>query len=804
MSNKLFLFIFLLVTTYFNGAAQDAYKLHGSPNCIVQYYDKNSKNWEITKPETILYEQSLIKASEEFEITNVYNKDIHYCRPSNGEKLMDLITHKTNRKEGGAFTRKSGENDLLITNKDFTTKRKYNFHYFCAYVNMFSDPHWKALKDFSEGIEQLSSAIQESTIPLNGYYLGYHNNLYGSNQTTSHEIKKCFQALTDSVNYLNNGTDLVFLFLSGHGEKDKSGQFHFITTDSQYDSINTDYQNSISSRELIEMINNISQKGAIVLVFIDACFSGAILQEANTIKGNVALYLSTDKDLYAYETYKEGSPFTQAIINSLTGNEDALGYYNDLNEKIVSPFFLESYIHRYVQKRSPLQNPIYYLTNIRPEAQLWELYDKTNEIMSKNLWKAEEGDTQALINLGDAYYYGTPDRALINKMAEDFSVISILSNKVDSPDVDSIPIDFNKAFSYYQQAYKKGSALAEAKLGLCYFYGNGITPADKSKALQYFTEAAQQHVNLANYYLGVCYSKGIGVTKDMKKAKTYLKQVTKLDADIKHAFGIEGVKCKVRDKYGDSWLENFDGVPGIVKARRSNGVDTKMMYDKPDVFILDLEAAAVFFEDADCQAFVGDVYRYGLFGRKINPQQSLHMYNESAKKNNKYGLFGLARCYEDGFGVEKDITQALQYLKQSINKGLAYGYTYLGDSYFKGTLGLKRNEREAVSNWKIAAEKGDRIGQYKYGVCYQLGKQVNVDEVQAFKWFKKSADQGYDEAQYKVGLCYLYGIGTKKNVNKAYTWLQKASSQKQQDAIKVLDTLFNVDGSLKQNVSLTM
>ncbi len=92
--------------------------------------------------------------------------------------------------------------------------------------------------------------------------------------------------------------------------------------------------------------------------------------------------------------------------------------------------------------------------------------------------KANEGDIEALLDMGYMYLYGT----------------------------DGISIDHKKALEYYTKAAEKKNAVALNNLGSLYFNGIG-TNIDYSRAIGYFDEAARlgsddAAVNLAIIYLG--------------------------------------------------------------------------------------------------------------------------------------------------------------------------------------------------------------------------------------------------------------------------------------------------------------
>ena len=70
------------------------------------------------------------------------------------------------------------------------------------------------------------------------------------------------------------------------------------------------------------------------------------------------------------------------------------------------------------------------------------------------------------------------------------------------------------------------------------------------------------------------------------------------------------------------------------------------------------------------------------------------------------------------------------------------------------------------------------MAQYTLGLMYDKGYGVEIDFVQARKWYQKAAKQGHAVAQYKLGLIYYMGYGgVSEDSNKARKWLQEAAKQ---------------------------
>lgn len=86
----------------------------------------------------------------------------------------------------------------------------------------------------------------------------------------------------------------------------------------------------------------------------------------------------------------------------------------------------------------------------------------------------------------------------------------------------------------------------------------------------------------------------------------------------------------------------------------------------------------------------------------------------------------------------------------------------------------KGNHKEAARLYRIAAERGNPLAQYRLGTRYFLGEGVNKSAEEAFKWWKRAAEQGNPDAQNNIGRMYAEGTGVKKDKQKAQEWWKKA------------------------------
>lgn len=142
------------------------------------------------------------------------------------------------------------------------------------------------------------------------------------------------------------------------------------------------------------------------------------------------------------------------------------------------------------------------------------------------------------------------------------------------------------------------------------------------------------------------------------------------------------------------------------------------------------------------QKSLGDCCFYGK-GVDKDYVEAVKWYKASAEKGNEGGLYCLAWMYENGYGVERDDILALQLYRQAADKGYAVAQYVIGESYYYGLRGVPKKQDEAVKWFQLAAEQGNRDGQYHLGICYQAGTVVEKNVAEAVKCFLLAAEQGH-------------------------------------------------------------
>ncbi|KAJ3333727.1 hypothetical protein HDU76_004539 [Blyttiomyces sp. JEL0837] len=278
-----------------------------------------------------------------------------------------------------------------------------------------------------------------------------------------------------------------------------------------------------------------------------------------------------------------------------------------------------------------------------------------------------------------------------------------------------------------------GHPQANYALGIGYRYGlTGLTP-DYKKAIKYLTYAAEHDVYEAQYEVGIMYKKGYGIDNgvDYKIALSWFKS-----SAMK---GTGNIKYMSHNEIGEFYTLGLGGLP-------VNYVEAVRMY----------QIAAVEGNLATAQYNLGDMYRYGKgveqdyimaypWYWKSGSEQGYSFGQNglgdfiimAAEQGNSTAQNNLGGIYYSGnveAGVEKDLGEAVKWFKMAADQGnCSDAENSLGDIYFFGGGGVKRDVALAVQFYHRAALKGNKLGQHNLARMYRMGdaKHMGADVHQA-------------------------------------------------------------------------
>ena len=305
-----YLILLLISLNYVSSFGQstiksDFYRLYSSDDRV---YYKNHNKWKpVLYDETKLEDDSKIRTNAPFSV--IKGRRILFCPASkDAHKLKELIKMggkrnsnitKTHAKShalmvvpGNLFNdsvdtlASKKHRDSVVTAKPQIKKRK--FHYLV--VDMNGSSNIKEDQEPSWAEKYLSFALKYIFRTDTNDISGYNEILIEKNETTKGSIYNSLKVLTDSA----RSEDNVFLYISSSGITDKDGRYHFMTSDTKYDSLKCNYLNTLPLDTLNKYVSILDSKDVEVFVFIDT----------NSPKD--LLHNIYDKDKYiAYLMYKK-------------------------------------------------------------------------------------------------------------------------------------------------------------------------------------------------------------------------------------------------------------------------------------------------------------------------------------------------------------------------------------------------------------------------------------------------------------------------------------------------------------------
>lgn len=321
-----------------------------------------------------------------------------------------------------------------------------------------------------------------------------------------------------------------------------------------------------------------------------------------------------------------------------------------------------------------------------------------------------------------------------------------------------------------------------------------IDLADKNYDDIYEYVIHQQDDAYKFYCLANCYYYGLGVKKDGDKARSYFEKAALLG----HAHAQYKLACIYLDKHVKSnynkvffffhLAANQVYVPAIrmVGVCYMEGIGTET--DPKAAF--DAFKKAVQYGDIDAKFFYGLCYYYGI-GTKRNEKEAIKYLTEAADKNIADAQFLLALFYEEAdCGVKQDYQKAYEY-NQKARQNWNFDACYNLYRFFKEGYYVQKDIEEAMHYLKIGAEGGSASSQFVLAHCYAYGIDVRKSTQQAFKWATKSAKQNHPGGQFLLAELYLENkIDEVIRIDKALYWFKKAVKNRNEDAAFRLGILY--------------
>jgi anti-anti-sigma factor len=126
-------------------------------------------------------------------------------------------------------------------------------------------------------------------------------------------------------------------------------------------------------------------------------------------------------------------------------------------------------------------------------------------------------------------------------------------------------------------------------------------------------------------------------------------------------------------------------------------------------------------------------------------ERTAEAYRSDADAGNAEAQYQLARCYDEGRGVEQNAADAFAWYMKAAEQGHPEAEYSVGRSHSFG-IHVPQNYDKALVWYRRAADRGHPEAQYILGVSHQWGISVPQDSDSAIHWFRRAAENGHEAA----------------------------------------------------------
>ena len=180
--------------------------------------------------------------------------------------------------------------------------------------------------------------------------------------------------------------------------------------------------------------------------------------------------------------------------------------------------------------------------------------------------------------------------------------------------------------------------------------------------------------------------------------------------------------------------------------------------------------------------------------QRLQPETAFALMSAEAGKGNADAMLNLGRFYEQGVGIARNYTKALEWYEKSAKAGLAAGYYNVGVCYEIG-MGVTAEPAKALQNFQKAADMGMTLAMHKLSSVFIAGTGTAKDAAKGIAWLEKAASAGVAAAASDLGAIYLAGLlGQKKDEKKALSAFEKAADLGSLEAVKSIAGMYK-DGT---------
>jgi TPR repeat protein len=365
---------------------------------------------------------------------------------------------------------------------------------------------------------------------------------------------------------------------------------------------------------------------------------------------------------------------------------------------------------------------------------------------------AARKDPQALFNLGYMYETGKfafADRFKAMDYYQKAADLGYVPAQVNLANIYVNLRKYNEALKLYEAASNQNSALAQYNLALSYERGYGVS-RDSKKAIELFEKAAEQGIIWADYALGMIYYE----QREYANALKYFLKVQDIPPAA-HRIGIIYINGYAGEK------DEQKGIEYLTRAGEVGYVKSQMILA-------------------------------ALYKNKKDYQKAFYWYLKAADNGNAEAQYNIGDFYKNGFGVQKDLNKANEYLRKAAMMGNARAKQALNntDKNVAANATLQNtisNTVSANSAKPLKPKLKKAVSKSTENIMVEREKCLDVEKGKEYAYI---GTQAYYEGNYSKALdyclraaklgasgvfsllskLYLDGKGVGKNIEESNKW----------------------------------
>lgn len=308
--------------------------------------------------------------------------------------------------------------------------------------------------------------------------------------------------------------------------------------------------------------------------------------------------------------------------------------------------------------------------------------------------------------------------------------------------------DYAKALYWLERAVNHKNNRAFVELARLYFAGTGVK-ADTAKALSLLDGADSNHMLDGQANLAWRYFTGAGLPKDLKRAEEiYTKLANQNDA--RGAQGLLTMGMHLEESASKNQRDDKQAKHFYEKAASYANGDSKALCYLADLAKQvhnDKSKTLEYYEKA---AAIGDEFAAINISvtyltpdsKSVDYQTARRLLQMCADKNEGTAEIYLAHIYEEGLGVEKDLTMAAKLKASAVRNGCTDGDYHIGNLYFFSTDTTK-GKVQAMPWYLKAAAAGNPHAKNQLAHIISMGSNgAKPDRERAEKLRMEAAHDG--------------------------------------------------------------